>query len=691
MALSTTLANVCAPGRLLVALVCMGALAGCGNEAIKTRPVVADGGADGRPGVSGADGPDAAPRQRAGIPCESAVDCQTGFCADGVCCDVACTGACVACDQPEHPGQCAPLPSGSEDLHGVCRKEAADSCGQSGFCNGQGGCALYAAGTVCRAASCVDRERFLPAGLCDGDGSCMTGTPVTCSPSTCDKGVCLSACTSDATCVPPQTCVDGSCGPKGLGQDCARGEQCGSGFCVDGVCCDKACAGRCSFCASPETRGKCTAVKAGVLDPRAARGEKDPAKICADEGAPSCGQNGRCDGAGGCQDYRDGTVCRDARCDGTSATAAGMCQGGGCAVPAATGCSPYQGCSGNVCRSGCTSDGQCASGFVCRNGKCGKRLTGEVCTRAPECASGFCAQGRCCGSACTASCKSCAVAGQEGTCANVPAGGMDPTGGCPDDACSNACDGAGGCRREPSGTMCGPTGCGPSMSISIRVCNGGGGCETKTMTGPACGKCGGTTLCDGSCSKPTPPNLDQPCGHCGGKVLCDGSCSVKDPPGFGGPCGNAGTVDCTGGCRGPLFRLFNGGVADHFYTMSTGERDTAINTFAYTPEGTACQMYEGEVAGTIPLYRLFHSPTGDHFYTASAAERDNAVSMFGYVIEGTTGFVFGSQAPGTVPLYRLYSGAAGDHFYTVSAGERDSAIATFGYVDEGVACFVFPP
>ena len=33
-----------------------------------------------------------------GSPCESAVECTSGFCVDDVCCDAACEGDCEACD-----------------------------------------------------------------------------------------------------------------------------------------------------------------------------------------------------------------------------------------------------------------------------------------------------------------------------------------------------------------------------------------------------------------------------------------------------------------------------------------------------------------------------------------------------------------------------------------------------------------
>jgi hypothetical protein len=66
--------------------------------------------------------------------------------------------------------------------------------------------------------------------------------------------------------------------------------------------------------------------------------------------------------------------------------------------------------------------------------------------------------------------------------------------------------------------------------------------------GQSCGSCGGTVLCDGSCSKSTPPDLGGTCGSCGGTVRCDGSCSVVDPIDLGQTCGCGGTVQCGGAC-----------------------------------------------------------------------------------------------------------------------------------------------
>jgi hypothetical protein len=76
---------------------------------------------------------------------------------------------------------------------------------------------------------------------------------------------------------------------------------------------------------------------------------------------------------------------------------------------------------------------------------------------------------------------------------------------------------------------------------------GSGACVPNE--GAACGSCGGVVQCNGSCSIPTPQNLNTSCGACGGHVQCDSSCSIPTPPGTGAPCGSCGgTVMCNGAC-----------------------------------------------------------------------------------------------------------------------------------------------
>src|SRR5690349_1740353 len=78
-----------------------------------------------------ADGPGAAWRSRRayrlGLPCGCGQECDSGFCADGVCCNLACQGACYSCKLPGRMGSCAPVAIGSPDPHGLCTREALES------------------------------------------------------------------------------------------------------------------------------------------------------------------------------------------------------------------------------------------------------------------------------------------------------------------------------------------------------------------------------------------------------------------------------------------------------------------------------------------------------------------------------------------------------------------------------------
>ncbi len=487
-----------------------------------------------------------------GSPCQRPEQCESGQCADGVCCNVACAGTCVSCNQPDRTGECMPVPAGQKDPRDQCRQEAEETCGLSGWCNGQGGCAKYAPGTACGASSCSGPRTFIPGGECDGEGVCVKGAALECTPFNCEAGSCRSSCVADADCVPPNVCAGGRCGLRGLGQTCAAGDQCQTSFCVDGVCCENACTGRCSFCASPSSRGTCAPVRAGAPDPRAAAGVNDPALVCLDEGVASCGDNGRCDGRGACQGYENGATCRAARCEagGNAETGASVCMNGGCRAPSSVSCAPFRGCTGTRCITRCTADNQCASGFFCLGGTCGKRPNGGLCSRDGDCVSGTCAQGRCCASECDAPCMACNVAGSLGTCAPLTAGTEDDA--CGDARCS-ACDGNGGCARTP-GTVC-QNSCGPGDGATVtHLCNAAGAClpgqPVACLPGQRCrmGACacpGGQLVCGAACV-----DIRADAQHCGG---CNRACPA------GGACRDGmcacpperpacGAVCCDGTC-----------------------------------------------------------------------------------------------------------------------------------------------
>jgi len=94
-----------------------------------------------------------------GTACSSASTCASGFCVDGVCCENACDGTCVSCNQAGRAGKCSAYAQGSDPETectfglGVCRAT----------CNGAGACDYPRAGTPC-GTGCQS---------CDGNGMCV--------------------------------------------------------------------------------------------------------------------------------------------------------------------------------------------------------------------------------------------------------------------------------------------------------------------------------------------------------------------------------------------------------------------------------------------------------------------------------------------------------------------------------------
>jgi hypothetical protein len=220
-----------------------------------------------------------APGLGLGSNCGADDACDSGFCADGVCCNKRCGDPCFSCA------------GGNGAKAGECAADLAD--------------------TACGAATCASFT-LTPAPRCDGKGTCAPRPAAPCPGNfTCaSPTACKMKCAADGDCSMGLVCelASGACRPPGKpnGQVCAAGNECVSGNCADKVCCDAACTGLCRSCIASQTGkpdGTCANVTAGVKDARCDRQEPS-----------TCGRDGTCDGAGACRHYANGTRCATGCC-----------------------------------------------------------------------------------------------------------------------------------------------------------------------------------------------------------------------------------------------------------------------------------------------------------------------------------------------------------------------------------------
>jgi len=301
--------------------------------------------------------------------CTDGGQCASTYCIDGLCCDSACDGTCMACDVASNPGTCTEVPVGEAPRRGECTMEPASSCGEDGKCDGQGACRKYPIGMECASAVCTtDGHAVMSASRCDGVGSCVPSTTSTpCDPYFCDPTTarCRTDCSTQADCA-MNSCVAGRCGKKPNSDTCADNSECNSGHCSDGVCCNVDCTGACTSCNVPGAAGLCSALPAGAVDQHG---------MCGDQGTTSCGTSGLCNGMGACQVYPPNTVCGPGTCSGTDYAPSRMCDGAGTCLPASAVpcpnnfvCNPGTG----ACYTTCTIDAQCVTGGSCtkQSGRC---------------------------------------------------------------------------------------------------------------------------------------------------------------------------------------------------------------------------------------------------------------------------------------------------------------------------------
>ncbi len=447
--------------------------------------------------------------------CTSSVCGSNGIDDDSACSGLShdCTGGYLPVACSSDPDQPAPVCATS------CARDV--DCKSGFFCSGTTCAPQPGVGDACTATgqgTCLVGLKCVTGVCCDDAGPECCSNAADCSGGlACDTAVssCVATCNDydNASCADPAAdyCFANACVPKRAdGQVCADNGACLSAYCVEGVCCNSACAGTCASCVGTLTGqvdGTCATIGIGLQD-------NAPASLCTAAGAGCSGNNCACDGAlpGNCK-LGVGQICSaDADC----ATPVCECADTQCAI---------RKCAAGRC-------GLCeytATGSTCLTGMGapGPVDDPEDCTGADSCYGGFCQLDD--GQICVT----------DGVCG----GGQCE---CADATCI--------------GTVCATAACGICEYTTT-----GASCDGDLTTGTACDDadaCTTTDTCDaGVCVGSVPVACNTPPGQCYlSSGLCDsvdGSCSygVKaagtscddgDPTTIDDVCDGAGA--CAGSC-----------------------------------------------------------------------------------------------------------------------------------------------
>jgi MYXO-CTERM domain-containing protein len=323
------------------------------------------------------------------------------------------------------------------------------------------------------------------------------------------------------------------------GDPCTIADECVSGFCADGVCCNTACDAECYACstATQEANGKNVNGTCGF----AIEGS-DPRFQCINE----LEVHTQCDGKGSTEQVGTTKDCKPGTCG-----ANGLCS---------TTCSATTDCSlTGFCDKTIPNAGVCSP----------RRIDSTICAADEECINGHCVDGLCCDLACDGQCQACDVPGFPGKCtafgtestheqphpndtgmmtATKPRAACDGIVGGKATSCTGYCVGAmdpihcqdPGASKTLQGTTCADV-AGAASKLTSYPCDGKG---TNTEVASDCGGflCADATSCKTACAADTEclPDFvctDKTCQALTGP-LCDGGNILRRPAAQGGntPC-----------------------------------------------------------------------------------------------------------------------------------------------------------